>query len=114
MAEKSDELIVAKGIYGGHSARGNFDIELKATFTDAHVTEAIQFIAGIGQHLILLAFIGGEKVKLGIWSVYAVRVDRNLQTTVTFKTNKDLAKVDNLSKLLVEDEEITFKAKLTE
>lgn len=112
MAEENDNLITAVGVYGGHSARGNFDVELKVLFTESHVSEALQFVAGIGQHLLMIAFLGGEKIRLGTWSVYRLAVDRNAQTTVVFKTNKDAAFVDNLSRLMVEDEEITLKAKI--
>lgn len=112
MAKENDNLITAVGVFGGHSARGNFDVELKVIFTEAHLSSALQFVAGIGSHLKMIAYIGEQKIRLGTWGVYRLAIDRNAQTTVVFKTSMDQAFVDNLSKLMVEDEEIIFKAQV--
>lgn len=112
MAGENENVIKAIGIYAGHSARGNFDVELKMIFTESHISEALQFVAGIGQHLKMIAEVAGEKVRLGTWGVYRLAVDRNAQTTVVFKANAEHILVDNLSRLMVEDEEIILKAQL--
>ena len=112
MAKEDDSLITAIGVFAGNSAKGNFDIELKFLFTEENLSEALQFVAGIGRHLKLIAIVNKEKVRLGTWGVYKLSVDRNAQTTVVFKTNKDDAFVENLSQLMVEDEEIEIKARI--
>lgn len=110
--QKENELIKAIGVYAGHSAKGNFNIELKAIFTEEFVMDAIQFIAGIGRRLLLIAVVKDEKIKLGEWTVYNLKVDKNMQATITFKSNKDAANMGNMNRLLAEDEVITFVAKL--
>lgn len=107
-----ENVIEAVGIYNGHSAKGNFDIELKMLFTEIHLNEAIQFVVGIGQHLRMVAIVNNEKIKLGTWTVYRMAIDRNAQTTVVFKTNLDSAFVDNIPKLMVEDAEVVIKAQI--
>lgn len=113
MLEES-EVIQATGFYGGSTTRDNFDIELKMKFNEGEVLNAIKFIAGIGTNIKLIAKVDGENVKLGTWGVYKLSIDKNLMATVIFKTAKEHAFLENLSKLLVEETEITVKAKIIE
>lgn len=112
MAKTEGETIAATGHYAGYSAKGNFDVELRINFPETQLTEAIQFIAGIGQRMKLIAEIAGEKIKLGVWSVYRMAIDKNAQAVVVFKSNSESAFVENMQKLMVEEEEITIKAKI--
>lgn len=112
MAEKSDQFIEATGYFAGNAAKGNFDVELKLKFPETQVSNALQFVAGIGQRLKMVATVGDEKVKLGTWSVYRISVDRDLQTLIVFKSSTENAFVDSLPSLMVDEEEITLKAKI--
>lgn len=111
MAE--NEVIKVVGVYAGHSCKSNYDVELKFKFMESDLYDAIQFIAGIGKRLQLIALIGGAKIKLGVWTVYRMSIDRNAQTTVVLKTMKDAAFIDNIPKLITDDDvEITLAAKV--
>lgn len=112
MAEEKANVIKATGFYAGHSAKGNFDVDLKIGFTEEHVSEAIQFVAGIGSNLKMVAIVRDNKVDLGLWNVFKVMVDRNAQAKVTFKTSKDNTFVERLAELMADEENITIKAKI--
>lgn len=111
MAEK-EGIIKATAFYAGHSAKSNFDVDLKLGFTEEHVHEAIQFVAGIGNQLRMVAMVHGEKVDLGLWNVFKVLIDKNCQAKVTFKTSKENTFVERLSELMADEETITIKAKV--
>ena len=51
-----------------------------------------------------------EKIKLGTFTVYGMRIDSNGNCFVTFKSNKDSVKIEDFSKLMVDEAFITFKA----
>ena len=53
-----------------------------------------------------------EKVKLGKFNVYSIRIDRDANCFVTFKSNVDSSYVENFSQLMVDEAVITFKAKI--
>lgn len=114
MAKDEDNIFSAIGFYNGHSCKNNYDVELRLRFTEIHLDEALQFVAGIGARLKLIANTGREKLKLGIWSVYRLSVDKNAQTTVVLKTMLDQAFVGNIPKLMEENEEneIELKAQI--
>lgn len=112
MAGESSNIIKATGFYAGYSAKGNYDVDLRIGFTEEHVYEAVQFLAGIGNQLRLLATVGENKIDLGLWNVYKVTVDHNAQAKVVFKTSKDNTFVERLSELMAEEEEIVLKAKV--
>lgn len=106
--------ISAIGYFGGYNMKGNFDIQVKATFMEPELKDALQFLAGIGKRLKLAAKIGDETIKLGSFNVFSLKVDRDAQCTVTFKSNQEYVKVENLSKLSVEDATINFMAIVTD
>lgn len=113
MEEKNETgIISATGWFSGNSTKSNYDLELKMKFTGDELMNAIQFVAGIGKRLKLVAVIENEKVKLGLWSVYRLSVDKNLEATVVFKTAKENAFYENIPQLLVEEEMISIKAKI--
>ena len=84
------------------------------SFTESHLSEAIQFVASVGKRLRMVAQIDGqgEKIILGTWSLNRLSVDRNAQTKISFKSTLDSVYPDNLNKLIVEDCEIYLKAKI--
>ena len=112
--EKNEGIISAVGYFDGQSSRGNFDVQLKAKFSNEQLPSALQFVAGIGKRLNLIAFVAEEKVKLGQFNVYSIRIDRDANCYITFKSNIDSVYPDNFSKLMVDEAVITFKAKVIE
>ena len=108
----NENVISAVGYFDGSNSKGNFDIQLKAKFMNNDLPNALQFVAGIGKRLQLIALVEDEKVKLGTFTVYSMRIDANGNCFVTFKSNKDAVKIEDFSKLMVDETFITFKAKI--
>ena len=104
----------AVGYFGGSTTKGNFDIQLKAKFSESDLQDALQFLVGIGKRLKLAAKVGEEKMNLGTFSVFSFKVDRDANTTIVFKSNIDLVKMENIPKLMVEEQEVEFKAMVIE
>ena len=92
---KDESVISASGYFDGQTSRGNFDVQLKAKFAPEE-----------------LANVENEKVKLGQFNVYTIRIDRDANCFVTFKSNVDSSYVENFSQLMVDEAVITFKAKI--
>ena len=90
---EDEELIKAVGFFYGASTKNNFDVELKIRFTESDLYDAIQFISGI-------------------WGVNKLSIDKNAQTTISLKSTIENANMDNINKLLVEEQEIVLKAKV--
>ena len=113
MAEKK-EMIVAKGFFCGQTSKGNFDVQLKMEFREDQLANALQFVATIGKQLLIVAYVNDEsqKIKLGKFALYDLKVDRNACCKVTFKSTADSCIVDNFGKLLVDEATITLKAKV--
>ena len=111
MPNESD-VIKAVGYFNGHDSRGNFDVQLKAKFMADDLPNALQFVAGIGKQIRLVASVDDEKVKLGRFTVYSLRVDKDMNCFITFKSNVDSVYSDNFVKLMVEDAHIVFIAKV--
>lgn len=109
---KSEGVIQANGYFDGYTSRGNFDVQLKAKFSNEELANALQFVAGIGKRISLIADVEGNKVKLGKFNVYALRIDRDGNCYITLKSNIDNAFVDNFSQLMVEEAVITYRAKV--
>lgn len=109
-----ESVISAIGYFDGSSSRGNFDVQLKAKFTESQLANSLQFVAGIGKMIYLVAIVEGEKIKLGKFNVYSIRIDRDGNCTVTFKSNKDSVFIEDFSKLMIEEATIEFKAKVIE
>ena len=112
MANENSNIISATGYFSGNSTKSNYDLELKINFNGDEISNAIQFVAGIGKRMQLVAIVANEKIKLGQWSVYSLRIDKNLTATVVFKTSKDNAFYENIPSLFVEETEISIKAKI--
>lgn len=100
--------------FKGHTVKGNYDVQLKIGFTEDTVKQAIQLIAGIGRNLDLLAKVGNNKLKLGTWTVYKVVFDKNLQSTVTLASTIEMANMESIPDLMVEEVEIQFAGKFRE
>lgn len=108
----SENVISAVGYFDGYRSKGNFDIELKAKFMSNDLPNALQFVAGISKRINLIALVEDQKVKLGQFTVYSLRVDANSNCFVTFKSNKDSCFPDVFDQLMVDEALITFKAKI--
>lgn len=111
--EEKDKLLKAVGFYNGYSAKGNYDVELKMAFNESDLYDAMEFVAGIGRKLKLLAVIGEEKIPLGLWNVYQVRIDHNARCTISFRSNITFVKPENITKLMI-DEDFVIKGKIIE
>ena len=59
---KDESVISASGYFDGQTSRGNFDVQLKAKFAPEELANALQFVAGIGKRIQLLAIVENEKV----------------------------------------------------
>lgn len=107
------ENIKARGYYNGHSAKGNFDVELKLRFLEDEVYNALQFISSVGHQLKLIAKQDGidDPIKLGMFNFYNLRVDRDANVYVSLRANQDFCFVNNITKLMQEDN-FTFVAKV--
>ena len=110
---ENENIIEAVGFYKGYSAKSNYDVDLKIGFEDQNVTNALRFIAGIGNRLRVLAFVDEkkEKIDLGYWSVYKFVVDHNAQGLLTLKSNKDDSFTEDILGLM-SAETIRLKAKI--
>lgn len=107
-----NSVIIAEGYYDGHQAKGNFEIQLKVKFLETDLANALQFVAGIGKQVQLIAKVTDEKIKLGTFNIYNIVVDRNATCKIQFRSNTDYVKVENLSKLMVDETSITFMGKV--
>ena len=107
------ENIKAMGYYNGHSAKGNFDVELKLRFLEDQAYNALQFISSVGHQLRLVAKQKGieDLIKLGTFNFYNLRVDRDANVYVSLRANQDFCFVNNITKLMQEDI-FTFIAKV--
>ncbi len=112
MAENN--LISATGYFNGSNSKSNFDVQLKFRFPQTEITNALQFVTGIGKRMKLVALLSGETqpIKLGIFNVYSMRIDRDMNCDVTFKSNLDNSFVGNFEKLMIDEAIITVKGKL--
>ncbi len=110
---EDQNVVKARGFYNGHSAKGNFDIELKLVFTETEAVNALQFISFVGHQLKLIAkqeFIK-DPIKLGMFNFYNLRVDRDANVYVSLRANRDFCFLDNITKLM-QEESFTFVAKM--
>lgn len=109
---EAPEVIQANGYFNGSNTKGNFDVQLKFKFPESELANALQFVAGIGRRLQVIAVIEKEKLKLGQYTVQQIKIDRDANCSIVLKSNKDDTFVDEFSKLLVEEAIITLKAKV--
>lgn len=109
---EAKEIIQANGYFNGSTTKGNFDVQLKFKFPESELANALQFVAGIGRRLQVLAIVEKEKLKLGQYTVQQIKIDRDANSYVVLKSNKDDTFVGEFSKLLVEEAMITLKAKI--
>lgn len=115
MAEKK-EVMTATGFFGGQTSKGNFDVQFKMEFREDQLGNALQFVSTIGKQLLIVAYVNNsdEKVKLGKFMLHDLKVDRNANCKVTFKSNVDSCFVSNFEKLLIDEAIITLKAVVSE
>ena len=113
MAKENSEIIQATGYFNGSKTKGNYDIELNFKFTEAELANVLQFLAGIGSELNILAIVNEQKVKLGSFNLYNLSVDRDANSKVRFKSNMDRCYMNNFTALMFDEEvPITLKAKV--
>ena len=112
MAE--NEIISAIGYFNGSNSKSNFDVQIKFRFSQTELPNALQFVTGIGRRMKLVACLEGESnnIKLGIFNVYSMRIDKDMNCDITFKSNLDNSFVGNFEKLMIDEAIITIKGKL--
>ena len=114
MAEEK-EVIVATGYFDGHNVKGNMDITFKMSFPEGDLPNALQFVAAIAKQVKLIAYINGNsdlKVPLGVFSVDSLRIDKNANCKIQFKSTIETCFVNNFAKLLEEEASIMLKGKI--
>lgn len=114
MAEEKD-LIVATGYFDGHNIKGNMDITFKMSFPEGDLPNALQFVAAIAKQVKLIAYINGDsnlKVHLGVFCVDSIKIDRNANCKIQFKSTIENCFVNNFAKLLEEEASIMLKGKI--
>lgn len=114
MAEKA-EIIQAIGYFNGYKTKGMHDVELNFKFGEDQLPNVLQFLAGLGNDLSLIALKYDEKIRLGSFSLYNLAVDKDANAKVRFKSNINKCFINNFGSLLVDEElPITLKAKVVE
>lgn len=78
--------------------------------------DGLQIVAGIGRLFKMVARLDPSDdvtIKLGRWTIDSIKIDKNLQTTVDFKSDKDYVQVQNCYFLIGDkDEPLEIKIKL--
>lgn len=102
-------------MYNGHSAKGNFDVELKLRFFENEALNAIKFVSAVGKRLQIVAKPenGGETIKLGIFNFYNLKFDKDANAYLSVRANQEYCFVNNMTKLMQESL-FVFKARVIE
>lgn len=112
-----DNFIEATGYFNGVKTKKNFEIQLMAKFDEFNLADSLQFIAGIGKFFALEVFeteTEEEKlIPLGTFTIATIKVDRNGNAVIAFKTDKDQAIQENFVNLMQEETAFTFRANIT-
>lgn len=114
MAEEK-EVIVATGYFDGQSSKGNFDVSFKMLFPEGDLPNALQFVVAIAKQVKLVAYINGNsdlKIPLGIFSVDSIRIDKNANCKIQFKSTVENCFANNFVKLLGEETSIMLKGEI--
>lgn len=111
---RNEAVIEATGYFSGFNTKGNYDVQLKILFPETSLADALQFISGIGKTISLISQIKDQKQKLGKFNIYSIKIDKNANCLVVFKSNVDSAFLENFTNLTEEEAEITIKAKILE
>nr|DAJ94269.1 MAG TPA: hypothetical protein [Caudoviricetes sp.] len=112
---KEESLIVATGYFDGHNVKGNMDVTFKMSFPEGDLPNALQFVAAIAKQVKLIAYINGNsdlKVPLGVFTVDSLRIDKNANCKIQFKSIIENCFVNNFAKLLEEEASIMLKGKI--
>lgn len=112
---KENNVIEATGFFGGSSMKGTYDVDLTVKFPEYQLTNAIQFLAGIGKDIKIIAQVNEIKLKLGTFKIYSLNIDRDANTKIRFKSMIDHCDVNSISQLMIDEETpIVLKAKIVE
>lgn len=116
MEEEKEKVIRAVGYFDGYKSKSNYDVEINFKFPDDELANALQFIAGIGKKLSLVAITGEEKNsnKLGTFTVYRCLVDKDANTKVRFKSNLGECFPEKFLTLAEPEDSIVLKARIVE
>ena len=112
---KEEALITATGYFDGHNVKGNMDVTFKMSFPEGDLPNALQFVAAIAKQIKLIAYINGNsdlKVPLGVFSVDSLRIDKNANCKIQFKSTVATCFVNNFSKLLEDEVSVMLKGKI--
>ena len=110
---QNENDIIAIGIYNGHSVKYNYDVELKLIFTEDHINEALQFLAGLTCYMKIICKKMNEKINIGTWSLNKLTINKNAQTKISLKSTTENADLEGIQKLISsigeEERELIFK-----
>lgn len=112
MEETNKEIISAIGYFYGLNTKGNFDVQLKIKFYENELINSLQFVSGIGKRIKMILEIEDKNIKIGIFSVYNIKIDRDANSVVTFKSNRTESNTSELSNIFTDECPITVKAKI--
>lgn len=113
VAEEKSKL-KAIGTFNGLKTKGNFEILLTILFPEEQLANSLVFTAGIGKQFTLEATPEdeGKPIGLGTFTIGSIKIDKNGQAKITFKSDKDQAVQSNIPKLMEEETSYIFTTNL--
>lgn len=110
----NEAIIEAAGYFSGYNTKGNYEVQLKMSFPETSLADALQFISGIGKTIQIISQVGDKKQKLGQFAINSIKIDKNANCLIVFKSNVDSVFLENFTNLTEEEAEIIIKAKILE
>lgn len=117
---KDANALKAVGTFSGYKTKANLEILLTILFTEAELANSLLFISGIGRLFALEATQALEDPKakaktipLGTYTIHTIKIDKNGNAKVTFKSDKDQAVPANIHQLMQEEASFIFTANIT-
>lgn len=111
-----ESFIEATGYFNGVRTKKNFEVQLSAKFNEMNLADSLQFIAGIGKPFVLEAIEAETDeealIPLGTFTIGNIKVDRNGNSIITFKSDSDQVAQNNFVNLMREDTAFIFRANI--
>lgn len=99
--EKVKIKTVAK--YGGHNINSMQSINLTLKFSYDTMPKYIQAIQMLNEDVTITAVIANEKIKLGVFNVHNITVDKDGAGKIKFTSQVDYVNLNNISALIGDD-----------
>lgn len=104
------EQAKAVGFYSGYSIKGNGSVDLRFKFTSVSLPSALSFVSLIGKPIKLGCKVEDKKYKLGIFSIYRLSIDRDGETDLLLRSQKDSVELESFIPLLEDEVQISLFA----